>query len=127
MPRLIFILLLAGCAATTPATESRETAGLAQELQGRVGGEPTSCVSVMSSERLTVVDRRTLVLRSGRTLWVNQLQADCPGLDPLNTLIVEAQGSRYCRGDHVRGLAPGSAIAGPICPLGDFVPYRRPS
>jgi hypothetical protein len=66
------------------------------------------------------------VLRRGDTVWVNRLEGHCPGLRPLNTLVVEPSlGGQYCRNDRVRAIEPGSSIPGPICPLGDFTPYRR--
>jgi hypothetical protein len=39
-------------------------------------------------------------------------------------------GREYCRGDQFRTVPPGSAqlgpwIGGPVCTLGEFVPYRR--
>ena len=62
-----------------------------------------------------------------RTIWIDRLAADCPGLNEANTTIVEAGvGGQYCRGDRVRGLEPGAIIAGPGCNLGDWVPYRQP-
>lgn len=123
LPALSLLLVLAGCAAHgDPAL--REQEAFARELEGRVAGEPQSCVPVRQSEGLTIVDRRTIVRREGRTIWVNRLAADCPGLRPLNTLIVEAHGGQYCRGDLVRGLDPGTTIPGPSCPLRDWVPYR---
>lgn len=117
------LLLISGCAMTDRRDEGQ--AELAAELAGRVAGEPRDCVSGSPSDGLRVIDERTLAYRQGRTLWVNRLRDACPGLDRYSTLIVEVQGDRYCRGDRVRELEPGSSIPGPICILGDFVPYRR--
>jgi hypothetical protein len=55
---------------------------------------------------------------------VSRLRAECPGLQPLDTLIVEVHGGRYCRNDQFRAVETGASIPGPICLLGDFVPYR---
>jgi hypothetical protein len=65
-----------------------------------------------------------LVYRERDTVYVNRLGADCPGMRPLTTLIVEAHGSQYCRGDRVRAAETGSTVPGPFCVLRDFVPYR---
>jgi hypothetical protein len=74
---------------------------------------------------MQIVDRQTLVYRDRGRTWVNRLGADCPGLRPFSTLIVEAHGSQYCRGDRIRAVETQSAIPGPTCVLRDFVPYRR--
>jgi hypothetical protein len=60
----------------------------------------------------------------GRTIYINHFGGPCPGVAQLNTLIVDVQTDRYCRGDRVRGLEPGAIIAGPTCILGDWIPYR---
>ena len=125
MRLLILALALSGCAAIGPGPETREQQAFARELQGRVAGAPETCVSAIQNQPLRIVDRRTVAYERGGTIWVNRLASECPGLRPFNTLIVEVHGSQYCRGDHVRALEPGTSIPGPICILGDFVPYRR--
>lgn len=125
MRLLPLTILLAGCAATTADTETREQRAHAAELAGRTAGEARACVPMRQGEALQIVDRRTLTYGYGRTVWVNRLDSDCGSLRPMNTLIVEAQGSQYCRGDRVRGLEPGTTIPGPVCILRDFVPYTR--
>lgn len=121
---LPLLFALAGCAAVGQRED--DGAELARQLAGRVAGEPQNCVSISQSGPLEIVDRQTIAYRVGSTIYVNRLRSECPGLRPLNTLIVETHGSRYCRGDRVRTLEPGVSIPGPICPLGDFVPYRLP-
>ena len=117
-------LLLAGCAPLAQPDPSGQA--LARELAGRTAGEPESCLPAAMHRGLRVIDRRTLAYDAGRTLWINRLPADCPGIEPPSTLIVEVHAGRYCRGDLVRGLEGGSSIPGPTCILGEFVPYRRP-
>ncbi len=124
MRLLPLLLVVAGCAATGTDRPSRDQEALSRELSGLVAGEPETCISATSSSGLTIVDRQTLTYRQGRTLWVNRLPAECPGLRPLATLIVEVQGSRYCRYDRVRAIEAGASIPGPTCLLGDFTPYR---
>jgi hypothetical protein len=121
---LPLLLLFAGCAAIGQRED--EGSELARQLAGRSAGEAQACVSITQSGPLEIVDSRTIAYRAGSTIYVNRLASNCPGLRPFNALIVEAHGSQYCRGDRVRGLEPGSSIPGPICPLGDFVPYRLP-
>lgn len=101
-------------------------AALAQELAGYVAGQPQSCVSRFSDQNLRIIDSRTIAYGFGRTIAVNHLPGECPALSPYNTIIVDAQGGEYCRGDRVRGLETGASIPGPWCNLGDWVPYRKP-
>jgi hypothetical protein len=112
--------LLSACAAPNADEEA-----LSRDLAGRVAGEARACIPTNSSTSLTIADRRTLTLRLGDTVWVNRLEADCPGFRPLATLLVEVDGSQYCRGDKVRAVEAGSSIPGPLCVLGEFTPYRR--
>jgi hypothetical protein len=124
MRALLLAFLAVGCSLPGPLSTANSQGDLAKELEGRVAGAPESCVATSASQGLRVVDPRTLVYQSGGRVWVNRLAADCPGLRPLDTVVVEVHGGRYCRGDRVRGLSPGTTIPGPTCPLGDFVPYR---
>lgn len=124
MRMLIPLLLLAGCAAGAEPSSAGNEDELARLLKGRVAGEPERCISTRPSEGLRAIDERTLVYGTIGTIYVNRLEHACPSVEPLNTLIVEVHGGQLCRGDHVRGLEPGTTIPGPVCLLGDFVPYK---
>jgi hypothetical protein len=127
MTRLLpFLLLTAGCAAAAANdAPSRDQQALTRELEGRTAGPPRACVPVRQTQSLQIVDRQTLVYRDGDTVYVNRLGANCPGMRPLSTLVVEAYGSQYCRGDRVRAVETQNALPGPFCVLRDFVPYRH--
>jgi hypothetical protein len=125
MRLLPLLLLVAGCAATSADGPSREQIALTEDLEGRTAGAPQACVPTRQTQSLQIVNRQTIVYRDFDTLWVNRLGADCPGMRPHSTLVVEAHGSQYCRGDRVRAVETQSAIPGPYCVLRDFVPYRR--
>jgi hypothetical protein len=129
MRTLLLSLILAGCA--SGATTSRERQGeaaLDRELAGRVAGSPQSCIAWRSTRFLQATGDGRLLYRDGETIWVNQPVVECRGLEPTDALVVEMRGgSRYCRGDQVRAIESGAAVAGPRCVLGEFTPYRRPS
>ena len=116
-------IALASCAASPPPSPDP---AFAAELAGRVAGPPQSCVFAQSSEAPRVIDSRTLAYGSGRTIYVNRLPGACPGLRPLETLVIEVSSGNYCRGDRFRTVQPGSIIPSPTCNLSDWVPYRRP-
>ena len=126
MRYLILALTLAGCM-DSRMEPSREEVGLARDLEGRTAGAPQDCIASTPGTGLDIVSSDTLVYRSGSTIWVNRIEGGCPGLRPFSQLIIEpTSAGRYCRGDRVRGLEAGTSIAGPICPLGPFTPYRAP-
>ncbi len=126
MRALALLLILTACAAPD-ARSGDGAADLQRELAGRTAGEPRNCIPAGSQQSLTIVDSRTLTYQQGRTLWVNRMESECPGLRPSDTLIVEVHGSQYCRGDHVRARSvTGGGIPGPVCVLGNFTPYRLP-
>jgi hypothetical protein len=119
------LLALGGCATGEEAQTTADQESFARELSDRTAGEPRACIQARTSSGITAVDDRTIVRRDGRTLWVNRLAHACPGLRPLTTLIIETHGAEYCRGDRIRALDPGTTIPGPICVIGDWVPYMR--
>lgn len=125
MRSLIPIAAMAFALASCTPSEPLATA-FARELAGHVAGPPQSCITTFGNQNLRAIDSTTLAYGSGRTIYVNRLPGACPAISPYNTLIVEAQGGQYCRGDRVRGLEPGGIIPGPTCNLGDWVPYRMP-
>lgn len=119
------LVFAAGCRATIPGGEDSADAWRS-ELAGRTPGPARPCISDFPGQSLRAVDSATVAFGFGRTIWVNRLAAACPSLSPYNVLIVERSGGQICRGDRIRGLEPGSTIAGPSCNLQDWVPYRRP-
>jgi hypothetical protein len=113
--------MVASC--TQPATPPG--AALAQETAGRAAGPAQSCIPTEPVLGLRVIDSQTIAFGEGKTIYISHLGAPCPGIEPTTTLIVEpGTAGQYCRGDHVRGREMGASIAGPVCILGDWVPYR---
>jgi hypothetical protein len=117
-------LLIAGAFATG-ASADRNQEQFSRELAGRVAGPAQECVPIQQAENLRIVDQRTLAYGTGRTLWVNRLESDCPGMQAMDRLIVDVHGSEYCRHDHFRSVGFSGSIPGPVCFLGKFTPYRR--
>ena len=111
-----------------PAVGARERpsgeAKLAKMLEGRVAGEPESCIQTFPGGNLTVVDGAALVYKRGRTLWVN-VPADPASLDDRDALLTRVHGTQLCRTDIVTTFDPsGGFYTGNIF-LGEFVPYRK--
>jgi len=115
--------IIASCSPAAPPSVGT----VAEETVGRVAGPPQSCISSQPQAGLRILSLSTVAYGHGRTIYVNNLGAACPGLEPTATLIVEpGLSGEYCRGDRIRGLEQGANIAGPTCLLGDWVPYRLP-
>jgi hypothetical protein len=122
-------LLFAGCTASAEQGMSRRAEAdrdLTKAIGDRKAGEPTDCINSSFNDGPQIIDRKTVTYRQGQRLWVNNLAAECPGLEPFNTMIVELHGSQICRNDQFRVLQPGSSIPGPYCRFGKFTPYSKP-
>lgn len=113
-------LALAGCGPQPAAAP-----GVVPELAGRTAGPAQSCVELDQMSSLRFVDPRTVIYGSGGTVWISHLASDCPGATNGDVLITHPSGSQYCRGDIVQTVNRFGGIPGPVCVLGDFVPYRR--
>ncbi|HWV12941.1 MAG TPA: hypothetical protein VN110_06560 [Sphingobium sp.] len=124
-------LMLAACAdGNEPARlTEKQAVRLEEALNGKVAGEPVSCVSRYPGASLTAISESVLLYRvSGRLIYRNDLNGSCTGLGRGDTLVIKptGAGSQYCRGDIVRSadLVTGSITGG--CALGSFTPYRAP-
>jgi Family of unknown function (DUF6491) len=125
-------LALAGCMAgdtdSAPAPiAAKEATLLAKELKGKVAGAPRNCVSNLGMSNIIRISDDMLLLReSGRLVYQNKLRGRCPGLVRDDDIIVtETYGGQLCRGDVLRLVDRTSGIPGPVCSLGEFIPYKR--
>jgi hypothetical protein len=123
---LIPIAALGLLGAAAPAAPRQET--IESALAGRIAGKPVDCVDHARLNGPQIIDEKTLIYReNGRRVWRNDLIGTCPGLRPMDTLIVDVFGSQLCCNDHFRAVSPGERIPGAICRLGMFTPYDKPA
>jgi hypothetical protein len=129
---LASLAALAGCTASsaesTPAPLTDKQAKLLEkQIGGKVAGEPVRCISNFGQQNIIRVSDDMLLYRaSGRLVYQNRLQSSCPGLASDRDIIVTEQyGGQQCRGDLVRLVDRVGGIPGPVCILGNFVPYRK--
>lgn len=124
------LLTLAACgemdSTPAPLTE-KQTALLDKELSGKVAGTPINCISDYNSTNMVRVSDDVLLYRvSGNLVYKNNLRSSCPGLARDSDIIVSEQfGGQKCRGDLLKLVDRTSGIPGPVCSLGEFVPYRK--
>ena len=121
-------LAVAGCAAqepieSTPADEAR----LAAAIEGRVAGDPVSCVSMRDVRGNRSVGEGAIVFDSvgGGTIYVNRPPAGCPVMRSGYALRLQTTTAQLCRGDVVSVFDPVNGIDIGSCGLGEFTPYRR--
>ncbi len=117
---------LTGMAATGAEAKPKQTGEqkLAKMLEGRVAGEPRSCIFTTPSSSIRVIDDTALVYRSGGTLWVN-VPADPSSLDDDDIMVVRRTGSQLCNLDVITTVDRYSGFYNGNVFLGDFVPYRK--
>ncbi|MBP6380854.1 MAG: hypothetical protein KA312_10635 [Sphingorhabdus sp.] len=124
-------IALAGCAYgdadTAPAPiRDKEAKILAKELRGKVAGEPRNCINSRGVDAIRISDDTLLYRESGRLVYQNKLRGPCPGLTRGDDIMVtESFSGQLCSGDLIRLVDRTSGIQGPVCSLGDFVPYRK--
>ena len=109
------------------ATMSEENAAsLAKRLNGRVAGEAQKCVSTRRLGQPVVYGNTTILYSgSGGTAYRNDLMSRCPGLDDDDLIVTEIHGSQLCSGDAIKPVDRFSGIGGPVCRLGEFIPFTR--
>ena len=124
---------LSGCAAPSagpidpvvlaPAEQTR----FAQIIEGRVAGQPVSCISRIDQKiRRTVGDQLLVYGRSSNaaTLYVNDMQGGCRNVDK-GALVMRRPQAPLCSGEIAEVVEPTSGTYISNCAFGDFVPYTK--
>ncbi|WP_338447082.1 hypothetical protein V5F89_04645 [Pelagerythrobacter marensis] len=113
--------------AAPAAADDHETKGeakLAKLIEGRVAGEPQSCVQMAPNTRMRIIDGTAIVIERGNTLYVN-IPRDAASLDNGDAMAIRRTGSQLCRTDIITTFdRMGGFYTGNIF-LGDFVPYKK--
>lgn len=118
---------LAGCTHVEGPQRFRDRAEaqLARMLEGRVAGQPRSCITVFDLGRLRILDRTAVVYDAGETIWVSR-PSEPATLDTRDIVVIQRTGSQLCKQDVIRTVDRTSHITTGVVFLDDFVPYRRP-
>ncbi|MXO91658.1 hypothetical protein [Pontixanthobacter aquaemixtae] len=102
-------------------------AKLAKMLEGRVAGEPQSCIYAAPNLDIKVIDGTALVYKSGRTLYVN-VPHNARSLDDRDTMVRRTTfGNRWCNTDIITTVDRHVGHYTGNINLGKFVPYRKAS
>lgn len=98
---------------------------LAKMLEGRVAGEPSSCIRTIGSRSLRTIDDTALVYDAGDTIWVNYTKRP-KTLDDRDYLVIERFSSTsLCRSDRITTRDRGANFFSGVIMLEDFIPYRK--
>lgn len=135
-PALLYAASLALLAAPTLAQDgeradeeqTEQTKGekeLAKLLEGRVAGEPTSCIRTPPNDRVRVIDDTAIVYVRGKTIYVNRTSRPSD-IDDRDTMVIRRfSGSQLCKTDTVTMIDRGSQMFSGVIFLSEFVPYTR--
>ena len=98
---------------------------LAKLLEGRVAGEPTSCIRTPPNDRVRVIDDTAIVYGRGKTIYVNRTTRPSD-IDDRDTMVIRRfSGSQLCKTDTVTTIDRGSQMFSGVIFLSEFVPYTR--
>ena len=127
--RIAPLLLAAGAAllAGSPAISAEKLTGearLAKMLEGRVAGDPVSCIPLHTSRDQTVIDKTAIVYDAGSTIWVNRT-SNPASLDSDDVMVTKLHVGQLCRLDTIEMRDRSGFWFTGFVGLDDFVPYRR--
>ena len=98
---------------------------LAKLLDGRVAGEPQSCIRTLGSRNLSQIDGTALTYRDGDTVWVNYTR-NPESIDDRDIMVIDRfSGSSLCRTDQVKLVDRVNGFLSGILLLDEFVPYKK--
>ncbi|WP_447765206.1 hypothetical protein [Sphingopyxis panaciterrae] len=130
MRPLIFTILAAAAVAAAPGVAAAKEklapeAQLEKLLDGRVAGEPQSCIPLASASSSQIIDKTAIVYRIGSTMWVNRPKSGADTLNDDDILVTKLTGSQLCSIDTIELHDRTSHMYSGFVSLGEFVPYRR--
>lgn len=116
--------LLAGAAAAEAKPRLTGEEQLAKMLEGRVAGEPVSCISLWNTRDQRVIDKTAIVYGNGSTIYVNR-PSNARDLDGDDIMVTNIRGSQLCSVDIVRTHDRSGFFYTGFVGLDEFVPYRK--
>ncbi|WP_374411443.1 hypothetical protein [Novosphingobium colocasiae] len=97
---------------------------LAKMLEGRVAGEPVSCISLYQTTDTTVIDGTAIVYKVGSTYYVNR-PSNAKSLRDDDVMLVKLHSSQLCSVDIVETRDRSTMMYNGFVGLDKFVPYRK--
>lgn len=107
------------------ATSAKGEERLAKLLEGRVAGQPVSCIRTLLRDRMQIIDGTAYVYGSGNTIYV-QRTTEPDRIDGSDTLITNRfSATQLCRLDTMTTIDRFTGIFTGAVFFDDFVPYTR--
>lgn len=97
---------------------------LAKLLEGRVAGQPVSCINTFNTRDTTIIDKTAIVYHAGNVIYVNRPRYP-QSLDDDRIMVTEIRGGQLCKLDTVRMVERTGGFYAGFVGLEEFVPYRR--
>lgn len=98
---------------------------LAKLLEGRVAGEPQTCIRTFPNQRMQTINRTAYVYGSGNTIYVQRTR-NPDSISNSNTLVTNRfSPTDLCRVDMTTLIDPVTGIFMGAVFFEDFVPYTR--
>lgn len=108
---------------TAPLTKGEKR--LAKLLEGRVAGEPVSCIRTLPNQRMQTIDGTAYVYGQGSTIYVQRTR-NPDRIDDNDALVTNrVNASQLCRMDITTTIDPLTGIFSGTVFFDDFVPYTR--
>lgn len=98
---------------------------LAKILEGRVAGEPVSCIYMPRVRDTRIIDKTAIIYDAGSTIYVNRPTSGGRSLDRDDVLVTRLTGPQLCRVDSVQLRERSQLFYNGFVALGDFVPYTK--
>jgi hypothetical protein len=117
------VLLAAASAPAAPRLDPE--ARLERALEGRVAGEPVSCISLRNIRSSQIIDDTAILYDAGSTIYVNRPREGRRSLDRDDVLVTRTFSSQLCSIDVVHLYDSASRFQKGFVFLDEFVPYRR--
>lgn len=115
-------LMLGGAAQAKPQDREAE---LARALQGRVAGEPVSCIDLHRIHNSRIINDTAILYDAGSVIYVNRPANGAEELNQWDTMVTRTPSTQLCNVDTVTMVDRASGSFQGVVFLGDFVPYRR--
>lgn len=109
----------------TAVAPSKGQAELAKLLEGRVAGEPMTCINGMATQRMRTIDGTAYVYGSGRTIWVQRTRNPTQINDRDALVVVRVGSNQICRFDQMTTVDRVNGFFTGVVFFEDFVPYTR--
>lgn len=133
------MVVLAGCAASTPSSEQALDAEVAAQARQETlddildapltaaayAGDTERCLSTYAYRSVEVLDDQLVLFKgNGDKRWINRLPRRCIGLRPNEVLRFEMRSNRVCETDSFRSYdrAFMTTLSSGNCTLGQFQP-----